>query len=156
MEEMKELKEFVKVFLENEEKVEMDDIRRNYMKESEIKEELKNIGMKKHLQLNCASGYRFKKCAYCYGPMLGHLIQKCPKIEYDEKDVQRFEIHIKNIGGFKEAIWARMKRLGEEVEQIENQGLTEVAKMIESKIVPGTAVVAGGTTQLVKIRQQPL
>ena len=49
MEEMKELKELVKVFLENEEKVEMDDIRRNYMKESEIQEELKNVGIKNYL-----------------------------------------------------------------------------------------------------------
>ena len=88
--------------------------------------------------------------------MFGNLIPKCLKIGYDEKDVQRFEIHIKNIGGFKEAIWAKEKRLRDEVEQIRNQGLKEVAKIIESKIVPGTAGVAGGTTQLVKTRQELL
>ena len=66
-------------------------------------------------------------------------MQKCPKVDYDEKDVKKFENHIKNIGGFYEAIKRKEKSHIEEVE-----------KWKESKVVPGTAGVAGGTTQSVK------
>ena len=85
--------------------------------------------------------------------MIGHLKPKCPKAEYSEDDVKRFERFIKNIGGFQEAIWARDKRLREEVENIRAKELTEVVKLLENKVVPGAAGVPGGTTQLVKTRQ---
>ena len=70
--------------------------------------------------------------------------------------MKRFEKFIKNIRGFQEAIWARYKRLREEAEQIRVKELTEVVKLLENKVVPGAAGVAGGTTQLVKTRQPPL
>ena len=48
---MKELKELMKVVIENEEKVEVNDIKSYYMKESDIMEELKNVGIKNHLEM---------------------------------------------------------------------------------------------------------
>ena len=59
---------------------------------------------------------------------------------------------IKNIGGLQEAIWARDKRLREEVEKTRVKELTEVVKLLENKVVPGAVGVAGGTTKLVKTR----
>ena len=73
MDEMKELKGLVKVFLENEEKVQMEKIGSNYMKESKIQEELKNVGIENHLELNYVGGYKFRNCEYCNGPLLVHL-----------------------------------------------------------------------------------
>ena len=82
---------------------------------------------------------------------------KCPKFEYSEKEVKRFEKFIKNIGGIQEALWARYKRLREETEKIRAKELTEVVRLLnENKVVPRIAGVAGGTTQLVKPRQPPL
>ena len=77
--------------------------------------------------------------------MLEHITQKCPKLDYDEKDVKKFENHLKNIGGFSEAMERRHK-----------SHVEKVAKWSESKVVPVPAVAAGGTTQLVKSRQPPL
>ena len=53
--------------------------------------------------------YDFRICEYCYGPMFGHLKEKCPKVEYSYDDVEKFERYIENIGGFQEAIWKRKK-----------------------------------------------
>ena len=108
----------MKVFLENEEKVEMDNIRSNYMKESEIQEELKNIRIKIHLEIYYDGSYKFRKCEYCDGPLLGHLKEKCPKEDYSEDDVKKFEKYIENIGEFKEAIQTfRIKNLTERTEK---------------------------------------
>ena len=54
---------------------------------------------------------------------------KCPKVEYSEHDVKRLEIYIKNIGGFKEAVWARDKRLREEDQKIRAKELTEAVSI---------------------------
>ena len=71
--------------------------------------------------------------------------------------MKRFEIFIKNIGGFQETIWARQKRLREETEMIRAKELTKVVRLLnENNVVPETAGVEGGTTQLVKPRQPPL
>ena len=67
-----------------EEKVEMD-IRNNYMTESEIQEELKNLNIENHLEYSYYGEYVFRKCAYCDGPLLGHLPTKCFKLDYDMK-----------------------------------------------------------------------
>ena len=79
--------------------------------------------------------------------MLGHMAQKCPKLDYDKKVVKKFERHLENIGGFHEAIERREKSHRE-----------KVAKWCESKLVPvpAPAVAAGGTTQLSKPRLPPL
>ena len=74
------------------------------MKVTNIQEELKNVKIENHLEF-FGERYEFWKCEECFGPMLGHMIQKCPKIEYDEKVVPAFEIYLKRIGGFKKALW---------------------------------------------------
>ena len=48
-----------------------------------------------YLELNYQGDYVFKKCEYCYGPLLGHIKQKCPKLDYDENAVKKFETHLK-------------------------------------------------------------
>ena len=98
------------------EKVEMDDIKSNYMKESEIQEELKNVGIDNHLEIYYDGSYKFRRCEYCDGPLLGHLKEKCPKEDSSEDYVKEFEEYIKNIGEFKEAIQTfRVKNLTERI-----------------------------------------
>ena len=58
------------------------------------------------------------------GPRLGHITQKCPRLEYDKETVQKFEIYLKEIGGFKEAIWEREI----ETEKIRAKEVIEAAK----------------------------
>ena len=87
----------------------MDNIKSNFKKVNEIQEELKNVNIENHLEFNYQGDYVFKKCEYCVGPLLGHVMQKCPKLDYDEKAVKKFEIYLKTIGGFSEAIERREK-----------------------------------------------
>ena len=93
----------------------MDNIKSNYKKVSEIQEELKNVNIENHFEFNYQGYYVFKKCEYCDGLLLGHITQKCPKLDYDEKDVKKFENHLKNIGGFSEAMERRHKNHVEKV-----------------------------------------
>ena len=97
------------------------------------------MNIENHLKFNYQGDYEFKKCEYCDGLLLGHMAQKCPKLDYDEKVVNKVERHFENIGGFHEAIERREKGHRE-----------KVAKWCESKVVPvpAPAVAAGGTTQL--------
>ena len=78
----------------------------------------------------------------------------CPRLKYDKETVQEFEIYLKEIGGFKEAIWKRQKEI--EREKIRAQEMIEAAKVVESNTAPVAAGIAGGTTQLVKSRPPPL
>ena len=85
--------------------------------------------------------------------MIGHFKPKYPKVEYSEDDVKRIERYIKNIGGYKEALGAREKRLREETEKIRAKELTEAIRIVfESKIMSRVAGAVGGTTELVKTR----
>ena len=70
--------------------------------------------------------------------------------------MQKFEIYLEEIGGFKEALWEREKRKEVEREQIRAKELIEAAKAVESNTAPVAAEAAGGTTQLVKPRPPPL
>ena len=79
-------------------------------------------------------GYEFYKCSGCFGPKLGHITQKCPKVEYDKENLQHFEIYLKEIGGFKEAIWKRDKEKEIERKKIRAKEKVEAAKAVESSI----------------------
>ena len=80
----------------------MDNIKSNYKKVSEIQEELKNVNIENHLEFNYQGDYVFKKCEYFDGRLLGHITQKCPRLDYDENAVKKFETHLKSMGGFSE------------------------------------------------------
>ena len=58
------------------------------------------------------------KCEEYFGPMLGHMVQKSPRIECDQKVVQAFEIYLKMKGGFEKALWERETRKEVEREKI--------------------------------------
>ena len=90
----------------------------NYNKESKIEEEMEGVVIENFLDFDDDGRYKFERCEDCKGPMMGHLKVKCPKVEYSEEDVKRFERYIKNIGGFKEALWARYRKKVEEAEKI--------------------------------------
>ena len=75
----------------------MDNMKSNYMKVSDIQEELKNVVIENYLEFENNGKYEFWRCEDCNGPMIGHLTAKCPKVEYSDDDVKRFEIYIKNI-----------------------------------------------------------
>ena len=87
---------------------------------------------------------------------------KCPKLEYGDDDVEKFETYLKRIGGFKEVLWAREKKNREENEKIEilkaeiiTSKFAESVKMVlKSKVTPEG--MPGATTQLVNTRQPPL
>ena len=71
-----------------------------------------------YLEFENNGKYEFRRCEDCNGPMIGHLKEKCPKVEFSKDDVKRFERYIKNIGGFKEVLLAREKKKVEETEKI--------------------------------------
>ena len=85
---------------------------------------------------------------------MGHLKVKCPKLEYGEEDVKKFERYLKSIGGFKEAVLARENKIREEnkkieikKEEIRASKFAEAIKLaLERKVMPG-AEGAVGTTQ---------
>ena len=83
--------------LVREEKVEIDNINSNYKKDSEIQEELKNVNIENHLEFDYHGRFEFRKCEYCDGLLLGHLTQKCPKLDYDEKVIKKSENNLKNL-----------------------------------------------------------
>ena len=66
--------------------------------------------------------------------------------------MKEFEIYLKEIGGFKEAIWRREKEKETEREKIRAKEIIEAAKAVESSIAPVAAGTAGGVTQLVQPR----
>ena len=66
----------------------MDNIRSTYKKDSETQEVLKNVNIEYHWKFNYQGEYVFKKCADYDGPLLGHMTQKCPKLDYDEKVIR--------------------------------------------------------------------
>ena len=78
-------------------RVKMESISTNYKKVSEIQEELKNVNIETYLEFNYQGDYVFKKCAFCDGPLLGHLPTKCPKLDYEEKAAKIFETYFKSI-----------------------------------------------------------
>ena len=125
----------------------MESISTNYKKFSDIQEELRNVNIENYLKFNFQGNYEFRRCEYCDGSMLGHMVQKCQKLDYDERVIKKFERHLENIGGFQEAI-----------ERREMSHREKIAKWVESKTVPNPvqAVGTGGTTQLSKPRLPPL
>ena len=67
----------------------MDNMKSNYLKEVNIQERLKNLKIEKYLEFFCDGRYEFYKCSGCLGPKLGHITQKCTKLEYDKENVQK-------------------------------------------------------------------
>ena len=59
--------------LVEEERVEMDNMKSNYMKVSNIQEELKNVVIENYLEFENTGKYEFRKCEDCNGPMIGYL-----------------------------------------------------------------------------------
>ena len=69
-----------------------------------IQEELAKVKIENYLKFFSDGRYEFYKCSGCFGPHLGHITTKCTKIKYESDTVKEFEMHLKEIGGFKEAI----------------------------------------------------
>ena len=70
--------------------------------------------------------------------------------------MQKFEIYLKEIGGFKEAIWRREREIREEREKIRAKEMVEAAKAVENSTTAAAGTTGGGVTQLVKPRPPPL
>merc|ERR1711867_355147 len=95
-------------YLHMKKEVEMvENMKHNYLKEVSIQEELKKVKIENYLEFFGDGRYEFYKCSGCFGPQLGHLTQKCTKLKYKSDTVKVFEIYLKDIGGFKKAIWRR-------------------------------------------------
>ena len=113
-------------------------MKNNYLKEVSIQEELakvniqtelENVKIDNYLEFYSDGRYEFYKCSGCFGPQLGHIAAKCTKIKYEGDTVKEFEIYLKEIGGFKEAIWKREKELRAEKEKIRAKEMVENMKM---------------------------
>ena len=80
------------------------EMKNNYLKEVSIQEELAKVKIENYLKFFSDGRYEFYKCSGCLGPQLGYITQKCTKLKYERDTIQEFEIYLKEIGGFKEAI----------------------------------------------------
>ena len=134
----------------------MENIKSNYLKEVSIQEELKKVKIENYLEFFGDGRYEFYKCSGCFGPQLGHITQKCIKLKYEKETVQDFEIYLKEIGGFKEAIWRREEEIREKKEKIRAKEMVEAARAVESNTTAAAGTTGGGVTQLVKPRPPPL
>ena len=83
----------------------LQNMKNNYLKEVSIQAELENVKIENYLEFYSDGRYEFYKCSGCFGPQLGHITAKCTKLKYESDTVKEFEIYLKEIGGFKEAIW---------------------------------------------------
>ena len=68
----------------------MDSVQTNYKSDNDIQKELANVNLDNILDFDYNRQYEFVRCAYCNGPLLGHLEVKCPRMEYDDGIVKRF------------------------------------------------------------------
>ena len=84
-------------------------MKNNYMNEVSIQTELENVKIENYLEFYSDGRYEFYKCSGCFGPQLGHITAKCTKIQYEGDTVKAFEVYLKEIKGFKEALWKRDK-----------------------------------------------
>ena len=111
---------------------------------------MKNVVIENFLDFDLYGRYEIARCEDYNGPLMGHIKVKCPKLAYGEEDVKRFEIYLKRIGGFKEAVWAREKKIREENEKIEikkkeikaSKFKEEIILALENKVMPGVAGAA--------------
>ena len=105
-----------------------------------------------YLQFYSDGRYEIYKCSVCFGPQLGHITAKCTKLKYESDTVKEFEIYLKEIKGFKEAIWRR----DTEREKLRAKEIVEAAKAVENNISAAAVGTAGGVAQIVKPRPPPL
>ena len=124
-------------------------MKNNYLKEVSIQEELKKVKIENYLEFYSDGRYEFYKCSGCFGPQLGHITAKCTGIEYESDTVKKFEMYLKEIGGFKEAIWRREKEVKRE--KIRAKEMVEASAAAQAGTA-GTAGIAGGVAQIVKPR----
>ena len=134
----------------------VENMKNNYLKEVSIQEELKKLKIENYLEFFDEARYEFYKCSGCFGPQLGHIIQKCTKLKYESDTVKEFEIYLKKIGGFKEVIWRREKEKETEREKIRAKEMVDAAAAAAAAQT-GTTGTAGtaGVAQIVKPRQPP-
>ena len=82
----------------------MEGMKKNYKSCSEIEEEMKNVVLENYLDFYFNGTYEFACFEDCNGLLIGHMKAKCPKLAYGDEDVEKFETHLKRIGGLKEAV----------------------------------------------------
>ena len=125
-------------------------MKNNYLKEQSIQEELEKVKIENFLEFYSDGRYEIYKCSGCFGPQLGHIAVKFTRIKYENDTVRKFEMHLKEIKGFKEELWKRDK----EREKLRAKEMVEAAAAQAG--TEGTAGTAGGVAQIVKPRPPPL
>ena len=132
----------------------VENVKNNYLKEASIQVELKNVKIENYLEFYSDGRYEFYKCSGCFGPQLGHITAKCTKIQYEGDTVKAFEVYLKEIKGFKEALWTRDK----EREKLRAKEMVEAAAATAAAQArkAGRVGTAGGVAQIVKPRPPPL
>ena len=94
--------------------------------------------------------FEFVRCTFCNGPLLGHLEVKCPKVEYDDGTVNRFERYLKGFNGFRQALRKREN----EKEELKTKAMASTMMMMMEGMQNRGETQA--TTQIVKSKQTPL
>ena len=106
----------------------VENMKNNYLKEVSIQEELKKVKKENYMIFFSDGRYEFYKCSGCFGPQLGHITAKCTKLKYVSDTVKELEIHLKEIGGFKEAIWRREREKETEREREKEMDIQTVRR----------------------------
>ena len=104
----------------------MDSIQINYKPDKDIKKELAYVDLDYFLEFDYTGKFEFLKCAHCDGPQLGHLEVKCPRLEFEEKIVKKYEKHLRNFQELRDAF----KRKRSEVMQPQNTRITTEATQL--------------------------
>ena len=79
----------------------------NYLKDAQIEKELDSVDIENFLEFDYGGNFTFYECEYCTGPILGHITSKCPKVDYDEKLIGRFQMRIRKLQKFKDKVKER-------------------------------------------------
>ena len=82
----------------------MNSLQKNYKSDNDIQKELANVNLDNFLDFDYHGQFEFVRCAFCDGPLLGHLEAKCPRVEYDGGTVSKFERYLKGFSRFRQAL----------------------------------------------------
>ena len=94
----------------------MESIMQNYKKDAEMENEMDMVDMGNFVKYDENGHFTFRKCPYCYRPLMGHIQSKCPKVRFDKDAVEQFEIYLENLGGFHECWVAGYMKYREKVQ----------------------------------------
>ena len=114
----------------------MESLRPNYKQDAEIENELDAVEIKNFVTFDVNGHHKHRKCAYCYGPLLGHIQPKCPKVKYEQEAVEQFEIYLENLEGVYESLERGVRKYLEKMQPREREREPRVTEVRKQRQVP--------------------